>query len=87
MALFMLLSDSYPLEKLQSVFSTNDSLLLIGDGVYQLPFLIGFEQVNVRQQDLQQRGLNAANFNNINCISDEQWVELTLKHKPVVSLK
>ncbi len=87
MTLYMLLSDSYSLEKLQVVFSTNDSLLLVGDGVYQLPLLASFEQIYVRNKDLLQRGLSADNYRNVRCINDEQWLELTLKHKPIVSLK
>lgn len=87
MTLYMLLSNNYPLENLRTVFEPDDCLLVLGDGVYQLPFLSDFKQIYLRNKDMQQRGINPDTLNNIACISDEEWVALTLKHKPIVSLK
>lgn len=87
MALYMLLSNNYPLEDLVAVFESDDCLLILGDGVYQLPFLTHFKQVYLRNKDLQQRGLSADDYKNIRIINDEEWVSLTLKHQPIVSLK
>lgn len=87
MALYMLLSNHYSLDKLQAVFTADDNLLLLGDGVYQLPLLSAYKELYVRKSDIEQRGLNATDFDNLKCINDSQWVELTLNHGPVVSLK
>lgn len=87
MALYMLLSENTSLEKLAAVFSEGDGLLLLADGVYQLPFLVSYETVYVRSKDLQQRGISIDGFKNAVSLSDEQWVELTLSQQPVVSLK
>lgn len=87
MALYMLLSHSYPLSQLQSKLAASDCLMLAGDGVYQLPLLSNHAELYVRAADIEQRGLNPADYKNATCINDNQWVELTLKHQPVVSLK
>ena len=87
MALYMLLTDNYPLEDLRTAFEADDCLLVLAHGVYQLPFLTNFKQIYLRNKDLQQRGLSTDNYNNTYIIDDEEWVSLTLKHKPIVSLK
>lgn len=87
MTLYMLLSNHYPLKQLEAIFQEQDELLVLGDGVYQLPLLGSFKQILVRESDLAQRGLSTTQFTNTVCINDEQWVEKTLHHKPIVSLK
>lgn len=65
-----------------------DALLLLGDGVYQLPSLASCITKEVlyyaRESDLLQRGLNLS-LKNISLIDDTQWVALTLEHSPIIT--
>lgn len=65
-----------------------DALLLLGDGVYQLPSLTSCVVTEVlyyvRESDLLQRGLNLS-FKNVTLIDDAQWVALTLEHSPIIT--
>lgn len=64
--------------------TTEDAVLLAGDGVYLLPQLETVPLLYVRTSDLQQRGLSNLPPNAI-LIDDAHWVQLTLDHTTVVS--
>lgn len=85
MSLHMLMSAAphWP-ERLKQTVGPQDELLLVGDGVYLLPQLLGHPNLYVREQDLMQRGLTTEH-KGVTYVTDEEWVHFTLIHQPVVS--
>lgn len=79
-----LLSTSNPdkLNNMQSFLQTNDLVILLADAVYLAASLSLTNPLYARSKDIAQRGLTPAA--NLTLITDEQWVELTLSHQPVV---
>ena len=84
MTLHMLMSSAphWP-EHLAPLLGPGDALLLVGDGVYLLPFFSQQANLFVRQRDLEQRGLSLSLP--ATSLDDAEWVTLTLSHQPVVS--
>ncbi|QQD24131.1 hypothetical protein GJQ55_06410 [Venatoribacter cucullus] len=83
MTMHILLSGSVQLPpQILPLLADGDAVLLLGDGVYLQAHFRSRAQLYLRQQDLQQRGIQASTGQTI---SDEEWVALTLTHQPVVS--
>ncbi len=83
MTLHVLLSAAAHLPaQVSGLIREDDAVLLLGDGVYLQAHFSSQAQLYLRQQDLQQRGIQASTGQTI---SDEEWVALTLTHQPVVS--
>jgi len=83
MTLHVLLSAAAHLPaQVSGLIREDDAVLLLGDGVYLQAHFRSQAQLYLRQQDLQQRGIQASTGQTI---SDEEWVALTLTHQPVVS--
>lgn len=82
MRLFQLHQAELP--HLLTLVQPDDQLLLRRDAVYLLLRTQNWPcQVSVLQQDLQQRGVACPE--SVSILSDEEWVELTLKASQVIS--
>ena len=80
------------LDELANVIGEDDAVILLGRAVALNSLLagqIGFEsvQVYIRQSDADACGVTTENCSTALLISDDQWVELSLKHSKTISWK
>jgi len=84
------------LDELANVIGKDDAVILLGRAVALNSLLagqIGFESaqpspaVYIRQSDADACGVTTENCSTALLISDDQWVELSLKHSKTISWK
>lgn len=80
----VLASEPHLLKQLSQVISSEDSVIFLGDGCYQLSRWSLANSTFAMTEDLAVRGLKS---NMAKSITAQEWVEMTLSHTNVMTWK